>query len=230
MTQNKPQVSAFISYSTKEKQYGAQVKRILVEYGIESFLAHEDLKVSEEWKERILEELLHCDIFIPLLSKAFRESDWAPQEIGVIAGRQDVAVIPLSIDGTMPFGFILHLQGKRISPDGVSEELLIPPLAKKHPHKIIPSMIRGIAEAGTFRRAEAAMKPLVPLFPALTDDELDALVTASIGNNQVWSATHCQGEYLPQLIEMHRRRIDPKKLKALEYQVENDKWYNEAET
>lgn len=178
MTQNQSQVTAFISYSTKEKLYGAQVKRILVEYGIESFLAHEDLEVSEEWKERVLEELLYCDIFIPLLSKAFRKSDWAPQEIGVIAGRQDVAVIPLSIDGTMPFGFISHLQGKRISHDGISEKLLIPLLAKKHPHKIISSMIRGIVEAGTFRRAEATMKLLVHLFPALTDDELDALVTA----------------------------------------------------
>lgn len=226
MAKKLPTGEVFISYSTKDKLYGMQTKRILEEYGMECFLAHEDLEISEEWKERILEELLRCDVFVPLLSKAFRESDWAPQEIGVIAGRENVAIIPLSIDGTMPFGFISHLQGKRISADGVSEDLLVAALVKKHPRKIIPGMIQRVTGAGGFRKAEAVMKPLVPLYPILTDDEIDALVTASIENDQVWSAAHCRGSYLPKLIEMHRNRINPEKLKALEYQVENDRLYN----
>ena len=224
-----PKISAFISYSTKEKKYGAAVKQVLEEFQIECFLAHEDLEVSEEWKERILEELLRCEVFIPLLSKAFRESDWAPQEVGVVAGRGDVAIVPLSIDGTMPFGFLSHLQGKRFPAQEALGDLLIGSMAKKHPHKLIPGMIHRVAEAGGFRHAEAMMKPLVPLFPLLNDDELDALVTASIENNQVWSAGGCRVDYLPQLIQLHRKRIKPKKLKALEYQVENDRRYNDAE-
>lgn len=220
-----PRISVFISYSTKDKIYGAQVKKIFEGYDIECFLAHEDLEVSEEWKMRILEELQKCSIFVPLLSKNFRESNWAPQEIGVIAGRKDVAIIPLSIDGTMPFGFISHIQGKQIPTGGITEDLVFPPLTKKHPHVIIPGMIRKVAAAGGYRIAEAAMKPLVPLFSVLNDEELDQLVTASIENDQVWSASLCRGEHLPALIEMHRLRIEPKKLAALEYQVEHNHWY-----
>ena len=218
-------IRAFISYSTKEKEYGAQVKRVLENFGIECFLAHEDLEVSEEWKERIFEELLRCDLFITLLSKAFKDSDWAPQEGGVIVGRKDVAIIPLSIDGTMPFGFISHLQGKRIPIEGVTEPLIIPTLTKKIPRKIIPIMISKVAAASSFRSAEAAMKPLVPLFNVLDDQELDVLVGACIHNYEVWDASLCQGEYIPELIRINKSRIDQDKLKALEYQIESREWF-----
>jgi hypothetical protein len=88
-------IRAFVSYSTKDKLTGAAVKSILEGYDIECFLAHDDLEISAAWKDRILEELLRCDIFVPLLSAAFKASDWASQEIGVIAARNNVAVIPL---------------------------------------------------------------------------------------------------------------------------------------
>jgi len=71
---------AFISYSSQEKQSAAEVQRALSEYGIEGFLAHEDISVSEQWKERIFQELKGRGMFIALISKAFKESAWAPQE------------------------------------------------------------------------------------------------------------------------------------------------------
>ena len=63
----KKQLRTFISYFTEEKHFGAKVKSILERYGVRSFLAHEDLEVSEKWRKRILEELCICDVFIPLL-------------------------------------------------------------------------------------------------------------------------------------------------------------------
>jgi len=60
---------AFISYSHVDREYARQAKQVLEEVGVTAFLAHEDLEVSEEWKERILEELKICDLFVPLLSK-----------------------------------------------------------------------------------------------------------------------------------------------------------------
>jgi TIR domain-containing protein len=191
------QLGAFISYSAQEKIYGGAVKRVFEEFGIDSFLAHEDLEVSQEWRNRILEELARYQIFVLLLSKAFRESQWAPQEIGLIVGRPDVLVIPLSIDGQMPFGFISHLQGRKIASLETIDELLIPPLGKAHPHAVIPGMIRRIERAGSYRYAEYVMKPLVPLFRELNAKELDALVEASIENGQVWSAEKCRMQYLP---------------------------------
>lgn len=215
----------FISYSTKNKTAAAAVRNLLVSYGMECFLAHDDLQISEEWKERILEELLRCNIFIPLLSKEFRESDWAPQEIGVVSGRRDIAIVPLSLDGTIPFGFISNIQGRVLPQTGVTPDLIITPLLKKFPRLIIPGMVNRVRSAGTFRDAEAAMKPLEPYFGSLTNTELIALIDASIENGQVWSATECRMKLLPKLIAINSGRIPPEKLKALSYQIENDSWY-----
>src|SRR5688572_27434145 len=105
---------AFISYSTKDKHWAGAVKLALSTYGFEGFLAHEDLQVSDIWKSKILDELQRCSVFVPLLSAAFRASDYAPQEIGVIAARTDVHVMPISIDETCAYGFISHIQSTRV--------------------------------------------------------------------------------------------------------------------
>jgi hypothetical protein len=62
-------------------------------------------------------------------------------------------------------------------------------------------------------------------FASLTQAELDALVSASIKNGEVWSASQCSAEYLPELIRVNRARIDPVALKALEYQIANNERY-----
>lgn len=158
-------MTAFISYSHADRKWGAQAKATLAEVGIEAFLAHEDLKVSEEWQDRILEELRKCEIFVPLLSANFLSSKWAPQEAGFIVSRPEVAIAPLSIDGTTPFGFLSHFQSRRIPAEGITTELLAVPLARRFPRTILPRMIQIAGGAGSFRHAEATMRPLVQLFP-----------------------------------------------------------------
>lgn len=79
LTQNNlPTVTAFVSYSHKDREFGRQTKAVLNDVGIPSFLAHDDLETSEAWQHRILDELRSCDIFVPLLSRNFVASDWAP--------------------------------------------------------------------------------------------------------------------------------------------------------
>src|SRR5260370_6540148 len=135
-----PKASAFISYSHKDRKFGAQAKGVLAEVGIEAFLAHDDLHVSDEWRARIIEELNRCDIFVPLLSANFMESKWAPQEVGFIISRPDVAIAPISLDGTTPFGFISHVHSRAITTDGITRKLLVEPLAKRIPRKIVPGL------------------------------------------------------------------------------------------
>ena len=218
-------IPAFISYSAEESEHGHAVKALLRKFGIDGFLAHDDLAVSEEWRARILDELLRCEVFVALLSNSFRASDWCAQEVGVVIGRDNVAIVPLSLDGTTPFGFLSQLQAKRVPESGITEALLIEPIARKHPHKIIPGMIGRVRIAGGFRIAEAAMASIIPFFPVLNDEELQSLVQASIANYEVWAASRCAGEYLPQLIEMHRARISAELLRALEYQITEHSWY-----
>jgi len=226
---NLPKVTAFISYAHVDREHGRQARNVLREVGIDAFLAHEDLETSEEWKNRILDELRRCDLFVPLLSKNFLASLWAPQEVGFIVSRPEVVVAPLSIDGTSPSGFVAHLQAGRVSKDGVTRELLVEPIARRFPRKIFPGLIRIAGEAGSFRSAESRMRPLVPLFPLFTKEEAQALAEAVVTNGQIWSAGQCRAEYLPEFIRVQRHNIAPETLRALEHQVEHDEWYRGTE-
>ncbi len=221
----KPEISAFISYSSVDKSTAAQVKSLLEKHGISGFLAHDDIQVSEEWKNRILAELKICEVFVPILSKNFRASDWASQEIGSVVLRQGVAIVPLQIDDTVPYGFISHLQGRRIPTDGPTFDLVILPLVNRFPRTILPPMIRDVENARSYRGAEAAMRPLVNYFPLLTNSELLSLVDASINNGQVWNAQLCHNQFLPKLLATEGPRIPIDKREILKYQIEKQQWF-----
>lgn len=220
-----PSGRVFISYSTIDRAVAAQVKAVLARAGLSVFMAHDDLQVSEEWKSRILEELAACDMFVALLSTSFRASDWAPQELGYIVSRSSVAIVPLSIDGTTLFGFISHIQGRSIPATGPDENLLVYPLVPRFPRLMLPVLIRRAADAGSYRGAEALMRPLVPFFGLLNDQEANALAAAAVENGQIWSAGLCRAEYLPRFLEMQRANIDTRVLTALEFQIEHNERY-----
>jgi len=224
-----PSVIAFISYSHEDRKYGAQAKRVLAEVGIQAFLAHDDLHVSDEWRERIIEELKRCDLFIPLLSANFLASKWAPQEVGFIVSRPGVAIAPISLDCTTPFGFISHVQSRKITKDGITRQLLVEPLARRVPRKILPGLIQAASNARSFRSAEALMAPLVEYFPIFTRNEAQALAEGSVRNDQIWSAALCRTEYLPQFVQHQAKNINPKTLRALKYQIAKDTWYDEKD-
>jgi len=220
---------AFISYSHKDRKFGAEAKSLLADVGIEAFLAHDDLHVSDEWQKRIIEELKRCDLFVPLLSENFLASVWAQQEVGFIISRPEVPIAPISLDGTTPFGFISHVQSRKITKAGITLELLVDPLVGRMPRKILPGLIRIASNAGSFRYAEARMAPLVPYFRRLRPHEAQALAEASVRNGQIRSAVLCRTEYLPELIRHQAKNIAPKTLRALRYQIANNEWYNKED-
>ena len=220
----KPGLTAFISYSVKDKSMAAEVKATLTEYGFKVFLAHNDLHISESWKDRILEELKRCDIFVPLLSEDFRKSSWTDQETGIAFSRNEVRFIPLSVDGTMPYGFISHVQGKTVPKDRNWDTILRDALVKQFPRILIPSLILTVKDAPSFRRAEAIVGALVDLFPRFTKKDANQFAVAAVENNQVWSANLCRTEYLPAFIKLHGKHLRASILKGLKYQIKHNKW------
>jgi len=89
-----------------------KVKFSLEDYGLEAFLAHEDIEPSAEWVDTILAELESCNIFIAIITENFYESDWTDQEIGIaFAYNKKIMPIKLSVD---PKGFISRYQALRM--------------------------------------------------------------------------------------------------------------------
>jgi hypothetical protein len=109
----------FISYSHENREIAGMIKEAFTILGIDSFLAHEDIPGGEEWENEIKGELKKCNIFVPILTNEFKESEWTDQETGAALIR-NATIIPLSliIDGkeaVMPSGFIKKIQGLKIN-------------------------------------------------------------------------------------------------------------------
>jgi len=194
---------AFISYSTVDREWSSIVKSALRVAGFNGFQAHQDLQLSEEWKSAILEELKRATIFVAVLSKDFKGSDWCSQEIGFIISRPDVLIIPLSIDGTVPYGFFSHLQSVRVHDENEVNQAIQEVLLRKKPRLAIPAWIKRVETAPSYRDAEAIVRPMVTQFGNFTDEEAIAFATAALKNGQVWDAARCKSDYLRNFAKRH---------------------------
>ncbi|MCK9603419.1 MAG: toll/interleukin-1 receptor domain-containing protein [Candidatus Omnitrophica bacterium] len=217
-------LKVFISYSTKNKTIAGRVKTILERYDIESFLAHEDINITEEWKKRIMLELREANVFIAILSKDFKDSDWSPQESGM-AYLKNILIISLLFDDIAPFGFLGDSQGKRIKDNLIPLEYIIKPIVNKFPNSIIDKIINKLEKISSFREAEEVFDLFVAHFERLNQDQINKVVNASIKNGQIWSAAKCRTEYLPHLLKIHKDKISHEQYEILSYQIEKSEFY-----
>ena len=110
-----PEPYAFISYQHEDRELAAGLKRLLARINVPAFLAHEDIEVSDEWRARLLDELTKVTMFIAVLTKRYFTSTWCVQESGIAAFRRTLVIVPLSYDGTVPQGFLGHVQAKKVT-------------------------------------------------------------------------------------------------------------------
>lgn len=94
----------FISHLTENKESAAYLKKHLARYGIDCFVAHEDIEPSKLWQTEIEKALASMDLLCAILTPKFYQSKWCDQEVGIALGR---AIPTLSIKrGADPHGFI----------------------------------------------------------------------------------------------------------------------------
>lgn len=188
-------------------------------------MAHEDIHVSQQWRDRILDELARTQIFIPLLSAAFKHSDWASQEVGLAMSRSDVLIIPVSLDGTVPYGFIGALQGRRLR-QPITGDFFREAIGNRFPREVIARLIDTLAGSGGWRTAESNFRSLLPFLGQLTTEEAEKIAVASTQNSQIWDAGGCRSAYIPAFLETNRHQLAAELLRPLEYQIEHGKWYD----
>ena len=218
-------MKAFISYSSIQIELAQEIRDFLRTIEIDSFIANDDLRTASDWKKTIVKELSACDLFIPILTFDFKKSDWCSQELG-IAYIKRKRIIPISVDDCKPYGFINNLQSRSIKEYGIkliiSEGLL--------EYKIDNGGF-GFAELlrkpGSFRYSEQIFKIIQPFFSILRKESLNKIIEYSISNNQVWPATECANNYIPELLLNRGKDIDPLLYKKIKYQIEHQEWYKE---
>lgn len=98
----------FLSHVAAEKEFAGRLKQRLVRYGVEAFVAHEDIHPGEAWQETIQAALRSCDALVALLHTGFNASSWCDQEVGIALGL-GVMTVPVKIEQD-PYGFIGSIQ------------------------------------------------------------------------------------------------------------------------
>lgn len=95
----------FMSHLATRKAEVHELAELLRAIGLSCFVAHDQIRPSRSWQLEIERALRSCDLLVAYVSPGFSESDWTDQEVGWALGR-DLVVIPISVDGEMPKGFL----------------------------------------------------------------------------------------------------------------------------
>jgi len=126
---------AFLSYTHEDKSIAGKVKQILEANGVATFLFHDDLEVSTEWRTEILRHLDTSSAFIAIATENFSKSFWTNQEAG-IAIAKGLPIIPLMLGkSTALRGFIEMYQGTLVSENNLEEAV----------KSTIPTINKGVA-------------------------------------------------------------------------------------
>jgi len=107
-------LDVFLSHAHEDRHIARKLADELKRYAFDAFVAHDDIKLGDEWESAILEKIKKCDLFIAILSKNFRQAQYTDHEVGIAYGLSKI-ILPLSVDDTMPYGFMTKFQAKKMS-------------------------------------------------------------------------------------------------------------------
>lgn len=99
----------FISHSTTKKLLTSQIKSELNNYGIDCFVAHEDIEPTTQWMAEIKKALVSSNALVAIVCNEFSKSSYCDQEVG-FALALDKLVIPIRLEKD-PYGFMGAFQG-----------------------------------------------------------------------------------------------------------------------
>ena len=189
-------LNVFVSHKATHKKKARKLKDALHYFGVESFLAHEDIEPTRQWEDEIINALQRADVLIALLTPDFRESDWTDQEIGAAVGR-GIPVIPVSL-GLTPYGFAARFQTidlTRVDMEHAAEQIVTGLLRRESRDVrglITNSFVVGMHRVDSFSSGEQLAK-IVPLLRDLSDDQVAAIVQQYNANRQVNGSGHFDG-------------------------------------
>jgi hypothetical protein len=88
MAWDTPSFRLFVSHQSANRDQAHDLKLWFKEgYGIDAFVAHDDIKPTLLWQDVIEEHLAEMDGLLAVLTPGFHESDWTDQEVGFGLGR-----------------------------------------------------------------------------------------------------------------------------------------------
>lgn len=186
----------FISHLASHKLTAHELKSHLAFYGIEGFVAHEDIQPGKAW-QLVIESALHsCDALVALLHDGFRESDWCDQEVGIALGR-GVPVVPMQYD-LYPYGFFGSVQAITKAEAQHAKRLVLSLVLillhdKRTADKLTEAMVQQLTDARSFDQANRLSELLANEAPLLTKAQAERLRKAEKENVELRGAFDFDG-------------------------------------
>jgi hypothetical protein len=195
-----------MSYQHEDRKLAGQFKHYLELFGFSVFLAHEDIEPSEEWPETILHELRSTDVFLPLLTSRYGQSQYTDQESGIAIDR-GVLIIPLKVE-IDPYGFLHKYQALTIDTEDVQATCVkILNTIKRHDYlkeKLRDSLIQGFANSYSFEDASLKSDYLLIQSP-YSEEEVNEILRIASQNNNIYGSFKAR-ENIELLIEENEDR------------------------
>lgn len=196
-------IRVFISHIAQHKSEAKKIKDSLKDFGIASFVAHDDIEPSSEWQSEIVRALESMSMFIALLTEGFKESNWTDQEVGFAVAR-GVLILPVS-RGIDPYGFIGKIQALRWSASSafpVAHEVMILALkSDKLKSRAKRAFIEALAKSESWSTTKI-LSYILPNIDSLTSDEADWFVDVYNSSSEVYKEFRIKGEITDELRRM----------------------------
>ena len=177
----------FLSYSHLDKVLAGQIKLFLEFYfGLDVFLAHDDLIPPQDWREVIIERIKSTDIFMPLLTENFKSSDFTDQESGM-AHAYGKKIISLIVE-LNPYGFLEKYQAFKFDRSEVFEscESLLAVLIDGSPEykeNLTDCLLRALSRCSSWSAAAAEVGLLEKI--KLDSEKISELINTYLLNENI---------------------------------------------
>ena len=89
---------------------------MLKDHNIDTFVAQHDIESGKKWHDEIKNNLKESQVFLAIITKEYHNSSYADQEVGMALAR-NIHIIPISLDGSMPKGFLHEIHAEKFSID-----------------------------------------------------------------------------------------------------------------
>ena len=216
-------LNVFISYSNNDIDEANRIYAIFKKNDIHCFLASEEIKLGENWDDRIFEELIKSDMFIFLVSENYKNSFWCNQEasIGYLKREcSDAFVIPLLIDNVNPYGIFYKIQGissnlindiddfaRFIDNNAVSFDNAVK-LNYENKLKEMDEVIDELKNVNSFDESNDIFNKIV--FHGLELYQIEKIFDYSLLNNQIWGSWEFHS-FVKKCFRKYDDKIDLKK-------------------
>lgn len=201
-------VKVFLSYSTKDKDLATDIKEFFDELGINTFLAHQTIEASAEWRREIKKQLEKRQVFLALLTSNSHESDWVDQEIGMAIAFKKM-IVPLPVQ-TPLYGFVADFQAVETRPAsdfGKDFWRIVRGIVRRFPgtrSRIRARTLTALRRSRNFHKARDMIRILENVFSPLTRSEKVRIYRASTRNDQIDGFTETNN-FVGNLKEEHER-------------------------